>query len=74
MVEVFDCKGLMCPMPIVQLTKKMRSMKIGDELELLADDIGSKNDVPAWCQRTGNQLLDTREENGVYHFHIKKLK
>ncbi len=74
MVEVFDCKGLMCPMPIVQLTKKMRSMKIGDELELLADDIGSKNDIPAWCQRTGNQLLDTREENGVYHFHIKKLK
>ncbi|NLT37994.1 MAG: sulfurtransferase TusA family protein [Methanomassiliicoccus sp.] len=74
MVEVLDAKGLMCPMPIVQLAKKFKTMNVGDEIELLATDVGSKADVPAWCQRTGNELVETREENGVYIYRIKKLK
>ncbi len=69
-----DAKGLMCPMPIVQLAKKFKIMKVGDEIELLATDVGSKADVPAWCQRTGNELVEAREENGVYIYRIKKLK
>lgn len=74
MVEVLDAKGLMCPMPIVQLAKKMKSMKVGDELDLISDDEGSKADVPAWCQRTGNELVDMKEANGVFTYRIKKLK
>lgn len=74
MVETLDCKGLMCPMPIVQLAKKMKTMKVGEELDLISDDVGSKEDVPAWTQRTGNQLLDTKESGGVYTYRIKKLK
>lgn len=70
--EVLDCKGLMCPMPIVKLAKKMKEMKVGDVLELVADDIGSKEDVPAWCKRTGNELLETKEEGGVFRFFIRK--
>ena len=74
MVEVLDAKGLMCPMPIVQLAKKMKSMKVGDELDLISDDEGSKADVPAWCQRTGNELVEMKEANGVFTYRIKKLK
>ena len=74
MVETMDCKGLMCPMPIVQLAKKIKSMKVGDEVDLISDDVGSKEDVPAWCQRTGNQLVESKEANGIYTYRIKKLK
>ncbi|MDW5563017.1 MAG: sulfurtransferase TusA family protein [Methanomassiliicoccus sp.] len=74
MVETLDVKGMMCPMPIVQLAKKMKTMKIGDEVDLIASDIGSKNDVPAWCQRTGNQLVEMKEGNGIFTYRIKKLK
>jgi tRNA 2-thiouridine synthesizing protein A len=74
LVEILDAKGLMCPMPIVHLAKKIKTMNVGDEVELIADDIGSKEDVPAWAQRTGNQLVEAKESNGVYTYHIKKLK
>lgn len=74
MVEILDCKGLMCPMPIVQLAKKIKTMKVGDEIMLIADDVGSKEDIPAWCQRTGNQLIEASEANGVFSYHIKKLR
>jgi tRNA 2-thiouridine synthesizing protein A len=66
-----DAKGLMCPMPIVQLAKKAKEMKSGQILELLADDVGAKEDVPAWCARTGNQLVGTEEDGKTLKFYIK---
>lgn len=73
-MNTLDCKGLMCPMPTVELTKRIRKMKVGDELELVSDDPNSKEDIPAWCKRTGNQLVGLEEADGIYTFHIKKLR
>ena len=66
-----DARGLMCPMPIVHLAKKVKEMSSGQVLELLADDIGSKDDIPAWTRRTGHQLLGMEEEGKVFKFYIK---
>ncbi len=66
-----DARGLMCPMPIVQLAKKVKELNSGQVLELLADDIGSKDDVPAWANRTGHQLLGVEEADKVFRFYIK---
>lgn len=66
-----DAKGLMCPMPIVQLAKKSKEMKSGEILELLADDVGAKEDVPAWCSRTGHALVGTEEDGKILRFYIK---
>jgi TusA-related sulfurtransferase len=71
-METLDCKGMMCPMPIVELTKKMKKMKSGEVLEMLSDDVGSKEDVPAWAKKTGNELLETKEDGGVFHYKVMK--
>jgi tRNA 2-thiouridine synthesizing protein A len=70
--DTLDCTGLMCPMPIVKLAKKMKEMEPGQVLELVADDVGSKEDVPAWCNRTGNELVDQKEEDGKFVYYVKK--
>jgi tRNA 2-thiouridine synthesizing protein A len=69
--ETLDARGLMCPMPIVKLAKKIKEMQSGQVLELIADDIGSKDDVPAWCHRTGNELLGVEEDGAAFKFYIK---
>lgn len=69
---ILDCKGLSCPMPIVKLAQKMKELQSGQVLELLADDVGAREDVPAWCNRTGNELLGMEENGDVLIFHIKK--
>ena len=71
-MATLDARGLQCPMPIVELAKKMKELKEGEILELIADDVGAKEDVPAWCNRTGNELIEMTEENGVLTFKIKK--
>jgi tRNA 2-thiouridine synthesizing protein A len=66
-----DVQGLLCPLPIVQLAKKVKELKSGQILELIADDAGAKEDVPAWCNRTGHQLIASETEGKVLKFYIK---
>jgi len=66
-----DCKGMFCPMPIVQLKKATKNMRPGQVLRLVATDPGSKRDVPAWAMKTGNEILDSKEEGKELTFIIK---
>lgn len=67
-----DCIGLYCPMPIVKTAEKMKQLKQGEILEILADDKGIKNDMPAWCKVTGNECLGIEENQGQYKVYVKK--
>jgi tRNA 2-thiouridine synthesizing protein A len=69
-----DCVGLYCPMPIYNTASKIKELKPGQVLEVLASDEGIKADAPAWCQATGNELLGIEEEGGEYKVYIKKSK
>jgi len=70
--EKLDCKGLSCPMPIIKLSKVMKKMKSGEVLEMQGTDPGSKTDVPAWCNKTGNEVLEQKEADGAFIFYLKK--
>ena len=69
-----DCVGLYCPMPISKTAKKMKELENGQVLEILADDEGIKEDLPAWCHMTGNELLGIEEESGQYKAYVRKSK
>jgi tRNA 2-thiouridine synthesizing protein A len=69
-----DCVGLYCPMPIHNTAKKLKELKPGQVLEVLADDEGIKEDMPAWCKTTGNELLGIEEGDGEYKVYIRKGK
>lgn len=69
-----DCIGLYCPMPIYQTAKKLKELKTGQVLEILADDEGIKEDMPAWCRTTGNELLGIEEAAEGYKAYVKKSK
>lgn len=70
--ETLDCVGLYCPMPIVHVAKKMKELKLGQVLEVLADDEGIKEDMPNWSKTTGNEFLGIEEKDGVYHVFVRK--
>ncbi len=67
-----DCTGLACPLPILKLSKAITQIQPGQVIELIGTDSGSKDDVPAFCQRTNHTLLGSREEGGRFIFYIKK--
>ncbi|WP_099354430.1 sulfurtransferase TusA family protein [Fredinandcohnia onubensis] len=70
--QVLDAKGLACPMPIVKTKKAIDGLESGQVLEVLTTDKGAKNDLTAWASSTGHEILDSKEEDGVLKFYIKK--
>ncbi len=70
--STLDTSGKCCPMPIVETNKTMKGLVLGDILEIIATDTGTKNDIPSWCERTGQTLLSMTEEKGVLHYHVRK--
>ena len=69
-----DCVGLSCPMPIVRTSQKVKELKLGQVLEVTADDEGIKEDMPAWCNTTGNEFLGMEEESGIIKVYVRKSK
>jgi len=72
--ETLDCFGLLCPMPIIQTAQKIKSMKVGEVLEVVSTDEGIKEDMPAWCRQTGQEYLANEEEDGIFKVYIRKIK
>ena len=70
--EIADLKGLNCPMPVLKTKKALDNVGPGKILRVDVTDSGSKSDIPAMIKRTGNELLEMDEANGVYSFYIKK--
>ena len=57
-----DARGLVCPMPIIKLSKVVKDIEAGDKLEVRADDPAFESDVTTWCQKMGHSLLEVRKE------------
>jgi len=72
--QTLDCYGLLCPMPIIQTSKKMKEMKIGEVLEVVSTDRGIREDMPAWCRQAGQEFLGAEEEGDVFKVYVKKIK
>jgi len=59
-------------MPIVKTAEKIKQLKPGEVLEVVADDKGIKQDMPAWCDATGHECLGMEEEAGEIKVYVKK--
>jgi len=72
--ETLDTSGLSCPLPVLKSKKKIKSMEVGSILKIIATDPGSGKDIPSWCRVTGQELLETAEEDGKFIFYVKRNK
>lgn len=69
--KIIDSRGAACPGPITDLAKAYRNSKVGDLLEMWATDPGVKADTKAWATKTGNEILETREDPDKIVIRIK---
>jgi tRNA 2-thiouridine synthesizing protein A len=57
-----DAAGTYCPIPILRLAKAVRPLAPGTLVELVATDRGVQQDLPAWCEATGHQLVSLEQQ------------
>lgn len=74
-VETLDCVGLFCPQPLFQTREAIDNLKVGEILEVLADDPAAEEDLKRFVKRTENELvLYEKTEDGVHRFLIRRKK
>lgn len=70
MIEV-DSRGRRCPLPIIDLAKRMPSVEVGAVIRVLADDPAAANDIPAWCRMKGHEYLGSP---GPDAYEVRRLR
>jgi len=68
-----DASGLNCPLPILRAKKTLNGMDAGQVLHIIATDPGSVKDFDAFAKQTGNELMESKEDGGKFHFLVKKV-
>ncbi|WP_299650105.1 sulfurtransferase TusA family protein [uncultured Jannaschia sp.] len=63
-----DALGLLCPLPVLRLRKRMAPLPSGAEVHLLADDPAAHVDVPHFCAEAGHAFLGVKGQR----FRIRK--
>ena len=67
-----DTSGLNCPLPVLKLRNKLKTMHPGQEIKVIATDPGSVKDFESFCNQTGDELLETKRNKGSFVYRIKK--
>lgn len=67
-----DATGLLCPLPVLKLRKRLAALKPGAQITMRADDPAAIIDVPHFCAESGHLLIETRDEGAVQVYLVRK--
>ena len=69
-----DARGSACPGPLLEAKKAIGKVKIGEVLEVLSGDPGTRNDIPAWAKKVGHEYLGVLEADGYDRLFVRRMK
>ena len=70
--EIIDARGLLCPLPVLKLRKRLKPVAVGSRVELWADDPAAVIDVPHYCTESGHQLVKISEATDHQIYLVQK--
>ena len=72
--DEIDASGLLCPLPVLRLRKKMKFLEKGLVIKIFSDDPAAEIDIPHFCMESNHKILRKNiSENGSgITFYIKK--
>jgi len=58
-----DAAGLLCPLPVLKIRKRLQALEPGGVLRVITDDPAALVDVPHFCTEQGHELVESREDD-----------
>ena len=72
--RTLDCVGLYCPEPVFKTRLELDEMKVGETLEVLADDPAAESDIRSLVKNLKQELVSVVRKGDQVQIMIKKLK
>jgi tRNA 2-thiouridine synthesizing protein A len=67
-----DTSGLVCPEPLLLMRNKVRAMRAGEVLHVVATDPTTLRDFSNFCRFMGHELLHHELRGAVHHYQLRK--
>ncbi len=71
--RTLDCLGLYCPEPVFKTRLELDEMKVGEMLEVLADDPAAESDIRSLVKNLGQELIGVTKKGDAVQILIKKV-
>lgn len=68
---IVDARGMPCPIPVLKTRLEANRMSIGQVLQVLSTDAGTRRDFRTFAEQTGHELIGEAEEEGVFCFWLR---
>ena len=73
MIEL-DCRGMLCPQPVIELARHLEDVAVGGLLAVVADDVAARTDVPAWCRMRGQEYAgEDSADDGLPRYWVRRV-
>jgi len=72
--RTLDCIGLYCPEPVFKTRIELDEMKVGEVVEVLADDPAAEEDIKTLVKHLEQEILSITKEGNTVRILIKKVK
>lgn len=72
--SVVDARGCACPGPLLEAKKGIGKVKVGEVLEILSNDAGTKKDIPVWAGKVGHECLGVLAADGYDRIFVRRVK
>lgn len=69
---ILDARGLLCPLPVLKLRKRLGPLEAGQVAQVLADDPAAVIDIPHFCAEAGHEFLGMTEGDGFTAYLVRK--
>ena len=70
--DIYDLRGLNCPLPVLKTQKRMRDLAVGAQLWIETSDPLAVIDIPNFVRERGHVLVESHAVDGGHRFLLQK--
>lgn len=70
---VVDALGRRCPIPVIELAKRIGDVPVGATVRVLSDDEAARLDIPAWCEMRGQEYVGEEPADRGSAYLVRRL-
>ena len=70
--RVVDCRNQVCPKPVFMVKGAIAETAIGERLEIIVNDDGSKQNVLRYCWNHGQEIARSYADGPDFHIVVRR--
>ncbi len=67
-----DTRGYRCPLPVIRLEARLRTLPQGAQVTVIADDPVATVDIPHFCREAGHNVTRLESAPGICVFLVTR--